>query len=142
MFGQINQAPGFRQFLLRRAEKVRAEGVLICYAHNQTTPSSPDPAILAKNACPKCYLHGTSRYAPGRGNKHAAKLFNGYAGYNALADTRVRAGRPRSPIAEAICGAMPKGDLPGSSRSTASVHQRVLRFAVREWETQMQPRHR
>lgn len=33
-FGQIKQARGFRQFLLRGIEKVRAEWALICAAHN------------------------------------------------------------------------------------------------------------
>ena len=34
VFGQINQARGFRQFLLRGVEKVRAEWAMICTAHN------------------------------------------------------------------------------------------------------------
>ncbi len=34
VFGQIKQARGFRQFLLRGIEKVRAEWALICTAHN------------------------------------------------------------------------------------------------------------
>ena len=34
VFGQIKQARGFRQFLLRGFEKVRAEWALICTAHN------------------------------------------------------------------------------------------------------------
>jgi hypothetical protein len=33
-FGQIKQARGFRQFLLRGIEKVRAEWALVCTAHN------------------------------------------------------------------------------------------------------------
>jgi transposase len=36
VFGQIKQARGFRQFLLRGLEKVRAEWALICTAHNLT----------------------------------------------------------------------------------------------------------
>jgi transposase len=36
VFGQIKQARGFRQFLLRGVEKVRAEWALICTAHNLT----------------------------------------------------------------------------------------------------------
>jgi|SRR5215472_4202972 len=36
VFGQIKQARGFRQFLLRSAEKVRAEWAMICTAHNLT----------------------------------------------------------------------------------------------------------
>jgi hypothetical protein len=36
VFGQIKQARGFRQFLLRGIEKVRAEWALICTAHNLT----------------------------------------------------------------------------------------------------------
>ena len=34
VFGQIKEARGFRQFLLRGIEKVRAEWALICTAHN------------------------------------------------------------------------------------------------------------
>jgi transposase len=34
VFGQIKQARGFRQFLMRGIEKVRAEWALICTAHN------------------------------------------------------------------------------------------------------------
>src|SRR3979409_713183 len=34
VFGQIKQARGFRQFLLRSVEKVRAEWAMICTAHN------------------------------------------------------------------------------------------------------------
>jgi hypothetical protein len=36
VFGQIKQARGFRQFLLRGINKVRAEWALICTAHNLT----------------------------------------------------------------------------------------------------------
>lgn len=36
VFGQIKQARGFRQFLLRGTEKVKAEWALICTAHNLT----------------------------------------------------------------------------------------------------------
>jgi Transposase domain (DUF772)/Transposase DDE domain len=47
VFGQIKQARGFRQFLLRGIEKVRAEWAHICTAHNllklaqSRTPSAP-----------------------------------------------------------------------------------------------------
>jgi len=34
VFGQIKQARGFRQFLLRGLEAVRAEWAMICTAHN------------------------------------------------------------------------------------------------------------
>jgi hypothetical protein len=34
VFGQIKQARGFRQFLLRGVEKVAAEWGVICIAHN------------------------------------------------------------------------------------------------------------
>ena len=34
VFGQIKQARGFRQFLLRGIEKVKAEWALICTTHN------------------------------------------------------------------------------------------------------------
>jgi hypothetical protein len=33
VFGQIKQARGFRQFLLRGIDKVKAEWALICTAH-------------------------------------------------------------------------------------------------------------
>jgi transposase len=42
VFGQIKQARGFRQFLLRSVEKVRAEWAMICTAHNLTKlPKAP-----------------------------------------------------------------------------------------------------
>jgi hypothetical protein len=34
VFGQIKQARGFRQFLLRGIEKVRGEWSLVCLTHN------------------------------------------------------------------------------------------------------------
>ena len=34
VFGQIKQARGFRQFLLRGLDKVKAEWALLCTAHN------------------------------------------------------------------------------------------------------------
>ncbi len=34
VFGQIKQARGFRQFLLRGLDQVRGEWALICTAHN------------------------------------------------------------------------------------------------------------
>ena len=34
VFGQIKQARGFRQFLLRGLENVRAEWSIVCTAHN------------------------------------------------------------------------------------------------------------
>ncbi len=34
VFGQIKQARGFRQFLLRGVEKVRAEWAMVCMTHN------------------------------------------------------------------------------------------------------------
>jgi hypothetical protein len=36
VFGQIKQARGFRQFLLRGIDKVKAEWMIICTAHNLT----------------------------------------------------------------------------------------------------------
>ena len=41
VFGPIKQARGFRQFLLRGIEKVRAEWALVCIAHNLTKLSRP-----------------------------------------------------------------------------------------------------
>jgi transposase len=40
VFGQIKQARGFRQFLLRSIENVKAEWALICTAHNLTKLAS------------------------------------------------------------------------------------------------------
>jgi hypothetical protein len=37
VFGQIKQARGFRQFLLRGFEKVRAEWAIVCTVHNLVT---------------------------------------------------------------------------------------------------------
>jgi len=34
VFGQIKQARGFRQFLLRGIDKVRGEWAIVCTAHN------------------------------------------------------------------------------------------------------------
>jgi hypothetical protein len=34
VFGQIKQARGFRQFLMRDFEKVRSEWAMVCTAHN------------------------------------------------------------------------------------------------------------
>jgi hypothetical protein len=34
VFGQIKHARGFRQFLMRGIEKVRAEWALVCATHN------------------------------------------------------------------------------------------------------------
>jgi hypothetical protein len=34
VYGQIKEARGFRQFLLRGIEKVKAEWAMICTAHN------------------------------------------------------------------------------------------------------------
>lgn len=42
VFGQIKQARGFRQFLLRGIEKVKAEWALICTAHNLTKLARTD----------------------------------------------------------------------------------------------------
>lgn len=41
VFGQIKQARGFRQFLLRGVDKVRAEWALICTAHNLVKLAKP-----------------------------------------------------------------------------------------------------
>jgi transposase len=41
VFGQIKQARGFRQFLLRGVDKVRAEWALICTAHNLLKLAKP-----------------------------------------------------------------------------------------------------
>jgi len=50
VFGQIKQARGFRQFLLRGVDKVAAEWGLVCLAHNilkLAQRRNPSPAVLA-----------------------------------------------------------------------------------------------
>jgi hypothetical protein len=47
VFGQIKQARGFRQFLLRGFEKVRAEWALICTAHNLLKLANGRMAVAA-----------------------------------------------------------------------------------------------
>ena len=50
VFGQIKQARGFRQFLLRGLDKVAAEWGLVCLAHNilkLAQGRTPSPAALA-----------------------------------------------------------------------------------------------
>jgi transposase len=44
VFGQIKQARGFRQFLLRGVDKVRAEWAMICTAHNLLKLAGARPA--------------------------------------------------------------------------------------------------
>ena len=62
VFGQIKQARGFRQVLLRGVEKVRAEWAMICTAHNllKLAPSQtpPEPATLQKTTGHDAYLDG------------------------------------------------------------------------------------
>ena len=55
VFGQIKQARGFRQFLLRGLEKVHAEWSIVCTAHNllklaqrRTLPALRSIAIEAR----------------------------------------------------------------------------------------------
>jgi Transposase DDE domain len=49
VFGQIKQARGFRQFLLRGREGVRAEWALICTAHNLLK------LVAARTACARAH---------------------------------------------------------------------------------------
>jgi hypothetical protein len=44
VFGQIKQARGFRQFLLRGLANVRAEWAMICTAHNLVKLANLDSA--------------------------------------------------------------------------------------------------
>ena len=57
VFGQIKQARGFRQFLLRGLEKVQAEWSIVCTAHNllklaqrQALSALPSMALQARPA--------------------------------------------------------------------------------------------
>jgi hypothetical protein len=59
VFGQIKQARGFRQFLLRGFSKVGDEWALICTAHNSpscSAPAAPDPAPIPTSARPAMRL--------------------------------------------------------------------------------------
>ncbi len=50
MFGQIKQARGFRQFLMRGLDKVANEWALVCLAHNMLKLAqgrSPSAAQIA-----------------------------------------------------------------------------------------------
>jgi len=50
VFGQIKQARGFRQFLLRGVEQVRAEWALICIGHNLLKLWKAAPAYAPESA--------------------------------------------------------------------------------------------
>jgi Transposase DDE domain len=59
VFGQIKQARGFRQFLLRGIDKVKAERALICTAHNLGKLARPtERAILHSTTHANSYLDG------------------------------------------------------------------------------------
>ena len=47
VFGQVKQARGFRQFLLRCIDKVAAEWALICIAHNLNKLSAARPRSMS-----------------------------------------------------------------------------------------------
>jgi hypothetical protein len=53
VFGQIKQARGFRQFLLRGVKKVRAEWAMICTTHN-LLKLFPRKGRLRRLPCNKC----------------------------------------------------------------------------------------
>src|SRR5204862_7700518 len=52
VFGQIKQARGFRQFLLRGIEKVRAEWAMICTAHNLLKLQRPREEPICVQSAP------------------------------------------------------------------------------------------
>jgi hypothetical protein len=54
VFGQIKQARGFRQFLLRGVEKVHAEWAMICTAHNLLKFITFTKRSLSRLLCNKC----------------------------------------------------------------------------------------
>ena len=54
VFGQIKQARGFRQFLLRGVKKVRAEWAMICTTHNLLKLFTLAKAALRQLPCNKC----------------------------------------------------------------------------------------
>ena len=62
VFGQIKQARGFHQFLLRGVKKVRAEWAMICTTHNllKLSPSQRPPEAATVQQMPgrDAYLDG------------------------------------------------------------------------------------
>ncbi|HZZ22893.1 MAG TPA: transposase, partial [Roseiarcus sp.] len=60
VFGQIKQARGFRQFLLRGLEAVQAEWALICTTHNiQSSPRRSEGAYLKSSPRPDAIWTGS-----------------------------------------------------------------------------------
>ena len=53
VFGQIKQARGFRQFLLRGVEKLRLEWAMICAAHTSRSSPRPQKRPMVENAAPQ-----------------------------------------------------------------------------------------
>ena len=53
VFGQIKQARGFRQFLLRGIEKVRGEWSLVCLTHNISEDVPDLLRVRSRSAAPK-----------------------------------------------------------------------------------------
>ena len=67
VFGQIKQARGFRQFLLRGVAKVRSEWAMICTAHNTASCSgveTPPEAGYDRKTAPPPWLQWLSGRAP------------------------------------------------------------------------------
>jgi hypothetical protein len=64
VFGQIKQARGFRQFLLRGVENVRAEWAMICTAHNLLKLFTLAKGRLSRLPCNKCPSQNLSGRAP------------------------------------------------------------------------------
>ena len=79
VFGQIKQARGFRQFLLRGVKKVRAEWAMICTTHNLlklfTLAKAPEAATAQQMPGRDAYLDGLLEHRNARTFTHGISDF-------------------------------------------------------------------
>ena len=64
VFGQIKQGRGFRQFLMRGIEKVRAEWAIICTTHNMLKLAQGRSSVCGKADGPGSKARGRLRPLP------------------------------------------------------------------------------
>jgi hypothetical protein len=64
VFGQVKQARGFRQFLLRGFEKVRAEWAIVCTVHNLLTLAQRRSLSCDYRSCPSVAEPVPSGFCP------------------------------------------------------------------------------
>lgn len=65
VFGQIKQTRGFRQFLLRGADKVKAEWTLICTAHNILKLAKAQTNVTRRSVAPVPTTHSKATIRTG-----------------------------------------------------------------------------